>query len=327
LEIAESLPERAVGDPGRLGQVLTNLLGNAIKFTEHGRIGLVVEAARQTEEEIVVRFIVHDTGIGISRRQQERLFESFTQGDDSSTKKYGGTGLGLAISKQLVELMGGEIGVESEPERGSRFWFTVCFGMAAEEQNVPVVTAEQRAATLAPVPPPAPPPAQPSRPAVASCPPAIAAPVDTTSNNSPAVGRRYRVLLAEDNEINKRITLRLLEKLGLAADAVMNGEQAVQALEKRKYDLVLMDCQMPCMDGYEATAAIRNREGRARHTPICALTANAMEGDREKCLAAGMDDYVSKPVGLEKLREALDRWLPGLSQPASELDPAVAARN
>jgi CheY-like chemotaxis protein len=320
--VPESLPELAVGDPGRLGQVLTNLLGNAIKFTDKGRIGVTVEALRETREDSLIRFVVHDTGIGISQNQQGRLFESFTQGDDSSTRKYGGTGLGLAISKQLVELMGGEIGVESEPQRGSHFWFTVLFGAAAENERT--LAPRQRPPMPAPPPPVArPAPTSPSAP-VAPKQETKPSAGSASPNNGAVISRKYRILLAEDNEINKRITLRLLDKLGLAADAVMNGEEAVAALEKRKYDLVLMDCQMPGMDGYEATAAIRNREGTARRTPICALTANAMEGDREKCLAAGMDDYVSKPVGLEKLREALDRWLPGAVKPATEPSPAAA---
>jgi PAS domain S-box-containing protein len=321
-DVPASLPDVAVGDPGRLGQVLTNLLGNAIKFTDHGRIGVTVESLRQTKGDILVRFVVHDTGIGISRDNQGRLFESFTQGDDSSTRKYGGTGLGLAISKQLVELMGGEIGVESEPQRGSHFWFTVLFGAAAENERT--LAPRQRPPMPAPPPPVArPAPTSPSAP-VAPKQETKPSAGSASPNNGAVISRKYRILLAEDNEINKRITLRLLDKLGLAADAVMNGEEAVAALEKSKYDLVLMDCQMPGMDGYEATAAIRNREGTARRTPICALTANAMEGDREKCLAAGMDDYVSKPVGLEKLREALDRWLPGAVKPATEPSPAAA---
>ena len=347
-EIAENLPHTAMGDPGRLGQILTNLLGNAIKFTDQGRIGVTAEALRLSEEDMLVRFVVHDSGIGISRDQQERLFESFTQGDDSSTRKYGGTGLGLAISKQLVELMGGEIGVESERGRGSRFWFTARFGIGvAPESEAPERPLAPAPAPLAAAPAPkvapatsptAPSETAGSRPAAAHLPAAPVAvasasvkitPVMNTPAASPPLtgmlvpSRKYRILLAEDNEINKRITLRLLDKLGITADAVVNGEEAVAALEKRKYDLVLMDCQMPVMDGYEATAAIRIREGTARHTPICALTANAMEGDREKCLAAGMDDYVSKPVGLEKLREAVDRWLPGIAKPAAEPSPTA----
>ena len=281
--IPSDLPRVVVGDPGRLRQVLNSLLGNAIKFTDRGEIGVQAELLNVATNVVQVRFTVHDTGIGMTPDQQSRLFESFTQGDGSSTRRHGGTGLGLAISKQLVELLGGEIGVSSEPGHGSRFWFTASFGIAAEEE---IPAAPKPVQKL--------PAAAPPRPAV---------------QNSVALQGHLRILLAEDNEINQRITLRLLEKLGVAADAVVTGREAVQALEKRNYDLVLMDCQMPDMDGFEATAIVRSREGATHRTPICALTANAMEGDRERCLAAGMDDYISKPVGLEKLQKAVDRWV------------------
>jgi PAS domain S-box-containing protein len=287
--ISGDLPELVVGDGGRVRQVLTNLIGNAVKFTDSGRIDVEAQLMGLTDAgAILARFTVRDTGIGIPPEQQSRLFESFTQGDGSSTRKYGGTGLGLSISKQLVELMGGELCVESKPGEGSRFWFTANFGKAA--------------VTIAPATSPARPIPGPSVPALAQ-----ASKVPIPSEKSNGGPRKLRVLLAEDNEINQRIALRLLEKLGLDADAVDNGRAAVEALSERSYDLVLMDCQMPDMDGFEATAVIRNRERSKRRTPICALTANAMEGDREKCLSAGMDDYISKPVGLEKLREVVDR--------------------
>jgi PAS domain S-box-containing protein len=281
--IPSDLPRVVVGDPNRLRQVLSNLLGNAIKFTDSGEIGVQAELLSDAINVIQMRFTVHDTGIGIPNDQQDRLFENFTQGDGSSTRRHGGTGLGLAISKQLVELLGGEIGVSSEPGHGSHFWFTASFGKAAPAeiapQKAPIIQTHAPAAVKSPAVP------------------------------KPAITSRYKVLLAEDNEINQRITLRLLEKLGVTADAVVTGREAVQALEKKQYDLVLMDCQMPDMDGFEATAIVRSKEGKTRRTPICALTANAMEGDRERCLAAGMDDYISKPVGLEKLQKAVDRWV------------------
>ncbi|HXA66891.1 MAG TPA: ATP-binding protein [Bryobacteraceae bacterium] len=292
--VSSNLPDILVGDAGRVRQVLTNLIGNAVKFTDSGRIDVEAEMLRPTEDGFLVRFSVRDTGIGIPSEHQSRLFESFTQGDGSSTRKYGGTGLGLSISKQLVELMNGELGVESKPGEGSRFWFTASFGKA------PLTVA---------------PGAPPKRAILASAPPTPAPKVSVPAAKAASVPpeksngglRKLRVLLAEDNEINQRIALRLLEKLGLAADAVDNGRAAVEALAQKKYDLVLMDCMMPDMDGFEATAVIRNRERGKGHTPICALTANAMEGDREKCLAAGMDDYISKPVGLDKLREVVER--------------------
>jgi PAS domain S-box-containing protein len=312
--VAPEVPQWAVGDPGRLRQVLVNLLGNAIKFTERGRVFLKAEVASQTADGVQLKFTVRDTGIGISRSEQARLFDTFTQVDESNTRKYGGTGLGLAISKQLVEMMGGQIGVESEPGRGSQFWFTASLGKSAKRDLSPSDDPSGKANPDLGVRHAAPTSPAVKKPGSGSVQPAEA-PASPPARGSPGPQSglaSMRILLAEDNEINQRITLRLLEKLGLAADSVINGRQAVEAVAKRKYDLVLMDCQMPDMDGYEATAVIRSREGAGRRHTICALTANAMDGDRERCLAAGMDDYISKPVGLEKLREALDRWIPGV---------------
>jgi two-component system, sensor histidine kinase len=328
--IASSAPDAVVGDPARLGQVLVNLLGNAVKFTERGRIELTAELVSQTRDEMKLQFAVRDTGIGIPAGDRDRLFETFTQVDESNTRKYGGTGLGLAISKQLVELLGGEIGVESEPGAGSRLWFTASLGNAAKAEAAglaesPIrvrpevtpraktgqsLTAAARSQTATAKSQTA---ASPSQAATAAARPSEALSA-SEAPKAAAARQSMRILLAEDNEINQRITLRLLQKLGLAADAVVNGREAVEALEKQKYDLVLMDCQMPDMDGFEATAVIRSREGKSRHQTICALTANAMAGDRERCLAAGMDDYISKPVGLEKLRDALLRWIPEVGE-------------
>jgi len=336
-EVSPHVPAVAVGDPGRLRQILNNLLANAIKFTDAGRIVLTATLDGETSAAGVrVRFAVHDTGIGIAHSDQELIFERFMQADASSTRKYGGTGLGLAISKELVELLGGEIGVESEPDRGSRFWFTVELGKAptqpAEERPAPanirpVAQPESPPSVVVTIPVSGPGPTPATKAATAPTVPAAAPNGNSLANLTAALrGKKHKVLLAEDNEINQRITMRLLEKLGVSADAVANGRAAVDAAGKKPYDLVFMDCQMPEMDGFEATAMIRNHERNRRHTPICALTANAMEGDRERCLAAGMDDYVTKPVSLEKLQEAMERWIPGarVSKAASPSAPAGA---
>jgi signal transduction histidine kinase/CheY-like chemotaxis protein len=278
--IYSDVPIQLCGDPGRLRQVLTNLIGNALKFTERGEVMVRAEKKFETPSEAVVRFKISDTGIGISEATQRNLFQAFTQADGSTTRKYGGTGLGLAISKQLVELMGGQIGVTSEPGKGSTFWFTARF----KKQSGEVVAA---------------------------------APVEYESRaiaDSPSLARLPRderphkiILLAEDNIVNQKVAVRQLQKLGYRADAVADGREAVEALARIPYDLVLMDCQMPQMDGYEATAEIRRREGTTKHTAIVAMTAHALEGDREKCIAAGMDDYISKPVRSEELAKVLER--------------------
>ena len=272
-EIPSSLPENVIGDANRLRQILSNLLDNAVKFTEEGGVKFSVSVEKESLERIGVRFSVSDTGIGVAAEQLDRIFESFTQGDGSASRKYGGTGLGLAISKHLVELLGGHIAVESKPGEGSTFWFGVTMektaAPAAEETRAPVAAALFKPSDL----------------------------------------RSVRVLIAEDNELNKKLSLRLLGKLGIEAEAVSDGRQAVEAVSKKAYDMILMDCQMPEMDGFEATAIIRERERNRRHTPICALTANAMDGDRERCLAAGMDDYLCKPIGLDQLRNVVARWI------------------
>ncbi|HUQ94399.1 MAG TPA: response regulator, partial [Bryobacteraceae bacterium] len=415
----EDVPTYVVGDPGRLRQILNNLLGNAIKFTERGKVSVFTELIAEREQAVTLRFMVQDTGIGISPAYKEKLFKSFVQGDNSTTRKYGGTGLGLAISKQLVEMMGGEVGFNSEEGRGSTFFFTVVFERAPaviplEEEQAVTVRKDGKLRGVPVVLLAA--PGIPSTPLrqflekwgcacrqvsnLAQLTSALhhglengspyrlalvdldapgvqaeaigaalkaderlhgtalvaltAAPIrgdglhlreagyagylskpvrelqlyETMSQSLAAKGRvaavseavpmvtrhtlaeqqkrpgrdQPRVLLAEDNLINQRIATRLLQKLGLQSDVVNNGLEALEALRKTQYDLILMDCQMPEMDGFAATAEIRRLEGPARRTLICALTANAMVGDKEKCLAAGMDDYISKPVALAELQ-------------------------
>jgi PAS domain S-box-containing protein len=284
------------GDPGRTRQILTNLLGNAIKFTSQGRVDLDLQNARETSEAITIRFAVRDTGIGIPVEQQSKLFQSFVQGDGSTTRKYGGTGLGLAISRQLTEMVGGQIGFESVPGRGSTFWVQIAF----EKQTAG--TASAAASADAPLARPR--AARPRRPALT--------PAATNGSDAEPSGdspRKRRVLIAEDNLMNQKVAVKLMQKVGYETDVVVNGKMAVAAVQKNSYDLVLMDCMMPEMDGFEATAEIRKMEGPARHTIIFALTANAMTGDRERCLAAGMDDYLSKPFDLAALQKAIDNWL------------------
>jgi len=422
--VHHDVPATLRGDPGRLRQILVNLVGNAIKFTEQGEVVLRVTRSEQSAEVALLRFEVVDTGIGIAAEIQPRLFRSFVQADGSTTRRYGGTGLGLAISKRLVALMGGDIGVKSRPGQGSTFWFTARLGRPAEagvrpadstrlagrrvlivddnatnrailrqqlthwglrvagvEDGPKALLALRSAASggkphelavldmkmpgmdglaLARV--------IRDDPSVADCKivlltsfgqaghaqEAVRAgvagyltkPVDESDLHDCLVevilgegaGRRplvtrhslqegrpaavSRVLVAEDNEVNQKVAVRILEKLGCRVDVADNGAEAVAACERTSYAAVFMDGQMPVLDGFEATARIREQEkGRAR-TPIIAMTASAMQGDRERCLAAGMDDYVSKPVSPEAMEAVLRRVLaPSVPEPAPGLEP------
>ena len=283
--IAPDVPSYLQGDPGRLRQILTNLTSNAIKFTERGEVAVQVAVVSQTDRETLLRFSIRDTGIGIPANKRHRLFHRFTQVDASTTRKYGGTGLGLTISKELAEMMGGEVGINSEPGQGSEFWFTVRLSLRSEQvcRRIPPTSPQGVRAIAA----------------------------NTKATRRRINRNKVHILLAEDNVTNQFVALKILEKLGYRADAVTNGQEAIAALRKHPYDLVLMDCQMPELDGYAATQAIRNQTSGVLNSqiPIIAMTANAMQGDREKCLAAGMNDYLSKPVQQQQLAAALEHWL------------------
>ncbi|HLX37704.1 MAG TPA: response regulator, partial [Candidatus Binataceae bacterium] len=418
LDLDPELPGFVVGDPYRLRQVLTNLIGNALKFTDHGEVVVSLTLINASRDMVAVQFKIADTGIGISAESQRGLFQPFFQADGSTTRKYGGTGLGLAISQQLVERMGGRLELESAPDKGSCFFFTAAFArssqlsdealdghlsglrvlivddndtsrhvlerqlvlwgietasascgeealaeLRARADDYPIDIAlvdlampEMNGLTLARK--------IKSDPDLATTQIVIMssrgeraevdtddAPVDDwlikpvkknlvhkllarftsaesatpTPHESPAAQDAHlethesiRLLLVEDNAINKMVAKHQLLKLGYEVDIAVSGMEALDAMSARNYPLILMDIMMPDMDGYETTAEIRRRESEtSRHSVIVAMTANALEGDREKCIAAGMDDYLSKPVKLEKMVEMLDHWLRDKAEPAA----------
>ena len=287
--VDDEVPRRVRGDAMRIRQILTNLIGNAIKFTEQGEVIVRVVTAAQKDpdaEGVWLEFAVTDTGPGIPEDARERVFHSFTQADGSVARRFGGSGLGLAICRQLVELMRGEIGFDSEVGRGSRFWFRIPVGAAGPA----AIMGLDDGARLAR-----------GRSEEAS-----------SAGEITLVGR---VLLAEDNQVNREVTVAMLEGLGCEVVAVKNGVEALEQIENGSFDLVFMDLRMPEMDGFAATGAIREREnesaraGAKPHLPVVALTACAMQSDREECLAVGMDDYLSKPFGRSALRAMLERWV------------------
>lgn len=266
------IPQIIKGDSVRIRQILANLMTNAIKFTEQGTVTIKSSVLEKTQKSVRLRLEINDTGIGITEEAQRKLFNSFTQADGSTTRKYGGTGLGLAIVRQLVTLMRGRLGVKSEENKGSCFWTEITFEIPSEiEIKNPQETKIQEVINL-----------------------------------------QGKALVVEDNPVNQIIAKKMLEKVGMTYELVNNGEEAINRLKSpHDFDLVLMDCQMPVMDGYAATKELRDLEKNndISRLPVIAMTANAMEGDKDKCLAAGMDDYVSKPVNQKALKETLAKWL------------------
>ena len=277
-EIADRVPDILIGDQGRLRQILVNLIQNAIRFTEEGGVMVVIEPLKQEAKILPLHFQVQDSGIGIAREDQSRVFESFRQADGSMTRQFGGTGLGLSISARLVELMGGRIWLRSEESTGSTFHVLLPFEPSNRDRSE---LQEDDA---------------------------LANPRSLLENwDRPTPPR---VLVAEDNAINLKLTKTLLERWGIEVSSARNGHDALAELERVDCDLILMDVQMPMMDGLEATRIIRDRESASgTHVPIVALTAHAMMGDRDRCLRAGMDDYLAKPIKFKELDRILREWL------------------
>ncbi|MES2939838.1 MAG: response regulator [Pseudomonadota bacterium] len=268
-DVAPDVPNALLGDPLRLGQILLNYLNNAVKFTERGRIAVSVSVREKTADAVLLEMQVQDTGIGLTPEQQARLFQSFSQADASTTRRFGGTGLGLAICRRLAALMGGEVGVRSAAGCGSTFWFTARLGIDHT-----------------------------GMPGIGPAPTAVASPT----------WHGKRVLLVEDNDINQEVARELLQDAGITVDVAQDGEVALAKLAAAHYDLVFMDMQMPVMDGVTATREIR-RQARFDHLPVVAMTANAMERERRLCAEAGMDGYLAKPIDLDALAAVLQRWL------------------
>jgi signal transduction histidine kinase/ActR/RegA family two-component response regulator len=272
-EIIGQLPDNLRGDPSRLRQILVNLLSNAVKFTEFGQIHLRCRPGQPGDgSRVWLRFEVSDTGVGMSKETLAKLFSPFTQADVSTTRRYGGSGLGLSIARRLAELMGGSIGVESIADAGSTFWVELPFELLPADSSAPATNLSKAVTDSGPM--------------------------------------RARVLVAEDNPVNQIVAAEMLKRLGCRADVVGNGREAVEAMGRLPYDLVFLDCHMPEMDGFDACRAIRAGEPAGQHTPVIAMTASALKGDRERCLAAGMDDYLPKPVRLADLSNAIQQWLP-----------------
>ncbi|MCP3863113.1 MAG: response regulator, partial [Aestuariibacter sp.] len=286
LEVADSTPSYLIGDSLRLGQVLTNLSANAVKFTRQGEISIAVEPVETSGREVTLRFTVTDTGIGMNREQVDQLFQPFQQADTSTTRKYGGTGLGLVISKCLIEMMGGRIQVSSKPGAGTRFTFTARFRKSEKKTPVRMETVSKEQAK--------------------------------------ALLEGSHLLMVEDNEINLQVACEFLEQIGVRTSIANNGEQAVQLAARKRFDGILMDLHMPVMDGLTATREIRKGPAPV-DLPIIAITANAMAGDRDICLAAGMNDHIGKPVKPAILYETLIRWLkPDVPVPLSPSETMVS---